>query len=368
VTGPPARPQARRAAFRRGLRQRSPLVLAAAAALLVPALLGVQSFFVSGAWSMVPLQSWMRNSTDDYMYVSWSVAAIKRDPPTLPTAVLLGGSSGRESTADDASLAAAVRGAGGPRIAAYNLSSRMQRFAQSWAIIDNLPDAPTTVLIGVNLGRFTTSPASNYNQVVGRELLLKSDSLRAFVVRESGQHAHSYTILPGIFSALATYLKEHARDLEARGRLQAPPYRQHIFDRRRALSVAEKRALVRTWLTHYYPAFRRLMTFHVELLDALVARARERGLDVVIVELPYNRDLVGDAFDEALAMYRGPTQAIARRHGATYLDFNDKVTIPNADFRDLSHLRAAGRSLWQAQLARELARLYATGVLRGAGP
>ena len=55
----------------------------------------------------------------------------------------------------------------------------MQRYAQSWAIVDNVPDTPTTVLVGVNLGRFTTSPQSNYNQVIGRELLLKSDSLRS---------------------------------------------------------------------------------------------------------------------------------------------------------------------------------------------
>ena len=199
--------------FRRGLRNRNPLVLVVALALLVPALLGIQSWFTSGAWSAVPVQRWVRNSTDDYMVVSWMVGRLKQHPPEVPLAVLLGGSSGREAIVSGPSLARQVEASGGPEIDAYNLSSRMQRYAQSWAIVDNLPDTPTTVLVGVNLGRFTTSPESNYNQVIGRELLLKSDSLRRWVNDRSGEHKYSYTILPGIFSALTSYLQQRENDL-----------------------------------------------------------------------------------------------------------------------------------------------------------
>ena len=39
--------------FRRGLRNRNPLVLVVALALLVPALLGIQSYFTSGAWTAI---------------------------------------------------------------------------------------------------------------------------------------------------------------------------------------------------------------------------------------------------------------------------------------------------------------------------
>jgi hypothetical protein len=72
--------------FRRGLRNRNPLVLVVALALIVPALLGIQSWFTSGAWSAIPVQSWVRNSTDDYMVVSWTVGHLKKNPPALPTA------------------------------------------------------------------------------------------------------------------------------------------------------------------------------------------------------------------------------------------------------------------------------------------
>ncbi|NLE21775.1 MAG: hypothetical protein GX624_03180 [Actinobacteria bacterium] len=350
--------------FRRGLRNRHPLVLVVALALLVPALLGLQSWFTSGAWSAVPVQRWVRTSTDDYMVVSWMVGRLKQDPPSTPLVVLLGGSSGREAIVSGPSLARSIQAEGGPTVTARNLSSRMQRYAQSWAIVDNLPDTPTTVLVGVNLGRFTTSPKSNYNQVIGRELLLQSDSLRRWVTDYSGEHAHSYTILPGIFSALTSYLQQREKDLLYKGRLHARPYKPHPFDGRKTLSDERKRELVQKWLTRYYPAFRKVHEFDAEMLEGLVAEGKRRGLDIVIVELPWNREVVGDAFDEAMAAYRARTAAIAERYGVPYLDFNDEVDIPSEDFLDLSHLRPAGRAAWQAELARRLAALYADGTLR----
>jgi hypothetical protein len=349
--------------FKRGFSDANPLVLLAAVALLLPALLGIQWFFTSGAWSAAPMQCWIRNSTDQYVAVSWQVGRLKRDPPTLPMVTLLAGSGGLEGIVSGRSLAAAVRRDGGPRIVAYNLSSQKQRFAQSWAIVDNLPNTPTTVLIGVNLGRFTTSPGSNYDQVIGRDLLLKSDSLRRYVIRTSGQERYSYTILPGIFSALTSYAQQHEHDLLYRGRWRVPPYRVHPMARRKALSFAAKQALVKTWLTQYQPAFNKRLDFSLAMLEGLVRRARERGLGVVIVELPLNREVIGDRFEQSIAKYTRPTRAIAERYDVPYLDFNARVAIPSSDFVDLSHLMQAGREVWEAELARELARLYDEGAL-----
>lgn len=349
--------------FRRGLRNRSPLVLVAALALLVPALLAIQSYFTSGAWTAIAAQRWERNSTDDYMFVSWTVGHLKEHPPDQPLAVLLGGSSGREALVSGPSLAAEVKADGGPGIAAYNLSSRMQRYAQSWAILDNLPDTPTTVLVGVNLGRFTTSPQSNYNQVIGRELLLKSDSLRRWVTAHSGEQKYSYTILPGIFSALTSYVQQRENAL-LKGKLHQKPYKVHAFDTRKTLPDSEKRALVKQWLTQYYPAFKKVHAFDAAMLDGLIAEGKARGLDIVIVELPWNRQIVGDAFAKAIAAYQAPTKAIAGKYGVPYLDFNAQLDLPSRDFLDLSHLRPAGRAIWQAELARRLAALYKDGTLR----
>jgi hypothetical protein len=364
VTGGPRDPHDR--GFRRGLRNKHPLVLLTALILLVPALLGLEAVFTSGAWTAVGVQRWVRTPTDDYMYVSWSVGELKRRPPDQPLVVLLGGSSGREALVDGPSLAADIRDHGGPAVAADNLSSRMQRFAQSLAIVDNLPDTPTTVLVGVNLGRFDVSKASNFRQVVGRELLLKSDTLRHFVNQRYGEYRYSFSILPGVFSSLATYAQQKERDLIT-GHAPRPPYKPHPFDGRRVLSDERKRELVQKWLDMYYPRLVKNVDFNAAVLDVLVRRAQERGLDVVLVDLPVNREIVGDSFAEAEALYKTRTRAVAERRGVPYLDFNDQLSLTSADFLDLSHLRPAGREVWQGRLAEELARLYAEGAIDGGG-
>ena len=100
------------------------------------------------------------------------------------------------------------------------------------------------------------------------------------------------------------------------------------------------------------------------MLDGLIAEGQQRGLDMVIVELPWNRDVIGDAFDGAMAAYKAPTTAIAEKYDVPYLDFNAELAIPSEDFLDLSHLRPEGRAIWQAELARRLALLYDDGTLR----
>ena len=65
-----------------------------------------------------------------------------------------------------------------------------------------------------------------------------------------------------------------------------------------------------------------------------------------------------------LAAYQAPTRAIAEKYDVPYLDFNEEVAIPSEYFLDLSHLRPEGRAIWQTELARQLAALYADGTLR----
>ncbi len=158
-------------------------------------------------------------------------------------------------------------------------------------------------------------------------------------------------------------MQQHERDLALRGRWLVPPYRPHPFEGRKALSSTVKQKMVDKWLTQYKPAFDKVLRFNLAMLDQVVRRARERGLAVVIVELPRNHEIIGDRFDESMVKYVPPTKAIAARYDAPYLDFNARADIPSEDFLDLSHLLPAGRVVWEAELARELARLYDEGAL-----
>ena len=363
--------------FGRGLHNRNPAVLVAAALLLVPFLLVIQASFTSGAWTTVPMKYWVRVPTDDFTYVSWTTGTLKRDPTTLPLVVLTGGSSGREAISSGPSLASQVKKAGGPPICAYNLSCRKQRFAQTLAIIDNLPDTPTTVLVGVNLGRFSSTPERNFDQVTGGDLLLDSATLRRYAREKYGAEKYSYTILPGISTYLATLVQRRMSSLQD-GQIALPKLLLHQWDQWGLRPRAKLEEAMRNWLRptgnfaaaagDEFPDFKKNLAFNLALLDEVVRRGKERGFDIVLVDLPYDRAVIGHSFDAAMAMYKVPCRKIARKYGVPYLDFTSQLKLTIKDYRDLSHLRPSGRKIWEAKLAQELVGLYRSGVIDGGHP
>ena len=353
--------------FRRGLRNKNPFVLVAAAALTVVALLGFQSLFTSGIWTDVPLKYWVRNPGDAFMVVSWNASALKHKPPKQPLVVLVAGSSGREAIWSGSSLAAQVRADGGPKIVASNLSSPKQSVGQSLAIVDNIPAAPaTTVLVGGNLSRLYDPASNSLQQVVGRNLLLKSDTLRHLAASYFGQYKYSYTILPGLLDSLTTWLKVFGGKL-LMGDVKLVHYDPHPFDSKPDLTPARFRAL-RKWANGPGPrnALKKNLGSTMALLDALVKRGKARGMSIVLVELPHNPGVQGPGLAQAQAYYRAPVRALAAKYGIRYIDFTDQLRLTAKDFYDFSHLRPSGRDVWQARLSQVLVRLYRKGVIAGA--
>ena len=106
---------------------------------------------------------------------------------------------------------------------------------------------------------------------------------------------------------------------------------------------------------------------NLQMLEALLAEARERGVNVVLLELPLNEEIVGDSFASSRRKYQIPVGKLAEEYGYPYIDLNEQVDIPSRDFQDLSHLIAPGRVIWQHALAQELARLLNAEDSGGSG-
>ena len=69
---------------------------------------------------------------------------------------LLGGSSARESITSEPSWRAQIAASGGGRVRAYNFGSSSETYAADISVVERAPDVPTLVLIGVNVGRYTS--------------------------------------------------------------------------------------------------------------------------------------------------------------------------------------------------------------------
>jgi hypothetical protein len=342
-------------AFRAGLLRRCLLAPFLAALFLIVVLGTLNYVFASGLWTAIPLEYCLRDDDDTSTYVSWTIARNKRVPPTVRSVYLIGGSSAREALLGGPSLAADVSRLGGGRIAAWNASTSNQDFAETLAIVDNVPDSPTWVIIGIGPGRFTASPAQSEQEVVGIGLLLPSRRLKRYVAEEYGHYTSAHTVLPGILTYLGGVV---GSGLSSNGPARHE-YDAFKYTLERSYTPAQKDSMVATWFERAYPRFRANVDYNLAMLEQVVACAQERGLHVVLVELPLNQEAVRGRFDEVLATYQRPVRAMARERRVPYLDLESENALPSSDFHDLVHLVEPGRAHWQRRLARELVALMA---------
>ena len=285
------------------------------------------------------------------------VGKARQDQPSTPGLYLLGGSSARESIVSGDALAAEIADLGGPRVAAYDLGSINQNFAQSLAVVDSAPDTPAWLLVGINLGRFTATEGDERrpgrgSRAPARERrraglrLLRVGPRRS--TRTRSCRASGRTSPTGCACTAASCSRATSPSTE---------YELHRYSAQTRRSDGQKKRLVEKWNTSRKPVFEQNLDANLQMLEALLAQARERGVRVVLLELPINEEIVGDSFDDSRRQYQEPVSALAREYGAPYLDLNRTVDIPSRDFQDLSHLIAPGRAVWQHALAKELAPL-----------
>ena len=176
------------------------------------------------------------------------------------------------------------------------------------------PALPTIVLIGLNVGRYTSIPPGN--------AAAATRAARAGAVYDS--------------------------------------HRFHVGDQ---LADAAKRALVGQWLRVKYPRFRSRYAGNAATLRDLVAACQEKGFYPVLVELPLNLRVVGHAWDAPRGLYREGCRAAARDAGVPYEDFVARAGLTSGDFVDLAHLVEPGRVKYQRQLSRVVvARLRQYGL------
>lgn len=239
---------------------------------------------------------------DDWRHVDNVVAALNQDPPSDPVVLLLGGSAARESITTERDWRGQIAALGGRRVDAYNLGASSQGYKDDLEIVRALPAVPTLVLIGVNLGRYTTIPLED---VAGT----------------------------------------------ARG-TRGAVYDSHRFHDGQQLSDEAKRALVARWLRQKYPRFRDRYERNAGTLRALIALCQDKGLCPVLVELPIDLPVVRHALDAPRDRYRSGCRAAARDAGVPYEDFIARIGLVSHDFVDFSHLVEPGRAKYQRQLSR----------------
>lgn len=341
-------------AFSRGLRQRNPLVLAAAGLCALLALFALQSVIFDGGLTTVDEGRLLRISHDDYVHVSVKVQELKRRPPQQRTVYLFGGSGTMESFVSEASLAAAIGHDAGEPVRVVSLAAHQESMAMTLALVDNLPPGPTTLAIGLAPIRVTGKPARDEELLSGHTLLVRSQRLDQIAPAYFGVKAPETGAIPGIFDYLGSYLRERAAAGPTWGKKIA--YQPHYYPWGSVgHSPLGKRRNVLYVLAKDVTLYREYGDYNFAMLEEVLKLARERGYDVVLYDQPLNASAAGPDWAGVVPAYRRRAAILARRYDVPYVHIERHVKLTDADFADLFHLLAPARLKWQPVMAREIA-------------
>jgi hypothetical protein len=357
------KPGARLRSFTRGLRSRHPLVLLGAAALTLLALAVLAVWVSRGGYTALPEGRLLRIANDDYAHVTYRLAGLRQSPPDVRTAYYFGGSGAMDCIASETSLSAAIGAAGGGELPVVSLAAHAQSLGQTLALVDNLPEAPAVLLVGLAPTRFTTSPGEDARLLSGKPMPIASERLAGLLRERYGMKPSLLAPLPGVFDYLSNYAR--ARAYGEHGWRATLVYDPHYFDDRVARSTSSKRREAADAIDRDRDLFAQHGAYNVAVLEELLRLAGERGDTVVLFDQPLNVEVGEEDWGGVVPAYRREVRRLAARHGAVYVE-TDAWRLPDAAFGDLYHLVPAARAQWERVLAARLAPVV--GPSAGAAP
>ena len=357
------RPAARRAAsFRRGFRVRHPLVLVVAVVLAAAVLVGVEWLVRAGVLTSVPEGRFVRYRNDDNAHVAYLMAQLRESPPAGATVYLLGGSATMECFLSEGSLAVDVGRAAGGEVGLISLAAHSQSFAESLALVENLPQGPAMLAVGLAPMRFTNGPGDDAGLLYGEPFFLRSRRVRALLAEQPVSLTPVDTVVPGVLRYLVGYVRERRDD--GLPLFADVGYSEHYTIDGPLHSAAEKYEMASRDVAEDGTRYAEHADYNFEVLEELVRLARERGFEVVFFDQPLNEHVVGATWAGIVPSYRRRALALAARLGVPYLDVAQRVKLDDRDFLDVYHLVTSGRLKWQPVFAGELgAALRRKGLL-----
>jgi hypothetical protein len=340
-------------------------VLVAALVLVALCAVGLELLVRDGVITTVSEGRFVRYRNDDYGHLAYRMVKLKQEPPTGEIVYLLGGSATMECFLSEPSLGADVSAAAGGPVRVISLAGHQQSFAESLALVENLPRGHGLVAVGLAPMRFSNAPQDDAGLLVGEPFMLPVPLVRAALAAQHVKLPPVDMTAPGLVRYGVGYVKERRRIGEP---LFADiGYSMHYTIDGPLQSRAEKLAMARRDVAQDTATYGPNAAYNFALLADLVRAARSRGFRVAFFDQPLNVHVIGATWNGVVPSYRRRALALAARLGVPYLDVGQRVKLDDQDFLDVYHLVVRGRLKWQPVFSRELARAL-RGEAQTAGP
>jgi hypothetical protein len=267
--------------------------------------------------------------------------------------VLVGGSTTREFTADDAFITGELTNRCKRNIQLVNLSSSSQSFAESWDILALLPHNRTRlILVGINPYRIGFDDGDVESELSNNPTgIPTSFSLWWTVARHTGYVGSLERTIGSVARQEAVGAHWRLSDLFVARQVTAEPPSENRFQPKRstyqepvwtrAQKVRQSYEYIATRIMDFHDRFRPGAGWYERLSDHF----RGSGSDVKFLVTPTDESfrtaaaLMSVDFDEALRLLGGKDRVIDLRNQVKDLD--------SSDFFDMQHVVATGREKLQ---------------------
>jgi len=299
-----------------------------------------------GFLALGPKSLLLVDDTDYAMDFRHNIAAHHRSSNKEERVFLVGGSSLRESIVSVNELMK-NRTRGSSKVIRLGITGLS--LLESLSVVEQLPNSSSTLVLGINFGRFDDSINSHLRKLSLDRVGLRSTEQVRFLSRRGSTWRPPLRI-EYFFPHLNRYFRKHGWNfLRGVVPMSAVPSHSSLLKKDR-LILEQKWEKKRPGLER---RFESNLQLNLDVLRNIFLLSNKKGFQFILLDLPVS-PLAKKVFRKVISSYRDSVEQWARKSGASYLNFVWNLPLKEGDFYDGTHLLSSGQRIFQSALAKHL--------------
>jgi hypothetical protein len=311
-------------------------------------LLGEYALSMGYPWKFSNLEPYMlRKQNDDWTHNAFEIERIKKwgQADNRELIVFIGGSASIEVISDDTIISERLTESIGREITFTSLCANWQSPGENATIANRIKSFGGTLLIGMEPQTFRIK--------IDRQLILDARLRYYYLTITSNINSilSEYGFNPGFTHRIYLFrtamvigeiFKKSTKCFITSGfKLKSITHNRHAFGDMTPVNEDDREKQI-IWLKKVLILYEENYRLNMDLLKETIDIAQSNGINVVIVDLPYNPVFI-ESINKFNPHYDNLIKDLVSEKGIGYIDMRHAADYTPEDFRDVHHLRSQGQ-------------------------
>lgn len=327
--------------FLKGLSKNSIVIVALATIIAFAMFIALEIYVKNGGITKTPKELIAVEEGDYFTDVTYKLYELDQREEGLNdySVYFIGGSSMREIVISEEEMKNSID-------EKYNINSSVHMLSISKMstmdyinVIDNLPDENGLVVIGLNNSKMNIEPEFKrifIKSDIYMDYLNNDEYIQSIKQEKTSKYQIVGTVyakkyIDRLFNSIYRY-----KDLN---KIKIPiDIKYHWYDNRDNPKIFDQ---ARQELENQNKYSKEDVAFYNKILKHMIEICHDKGLDVVLLHLPYNEDILGESIykkDSRFTSFRAATTSIADLKSVDELDFIYSIGFSKEDYYDINHI------------------------------